>query len=187
MYYSACIPCAESFDDISISSLLEYLGCFDKNEYIYMGERYGYDLFSDGYSYITGGAGIVFNIKTIRKILKSCSCSSPSSPDDMIIASCLKQARIGAIHSSLFHQARSKDYSPEVLERNSISFHKFWQIDPVEVYDNWFRKKDEEYYKINKHMLSDYKYIKENCGAPSTVENKQSHKSNEINVNRIEL
>ncbi|KAL7046074.1 hypothetical protein ACKWTF_002467 [Chironomus riparius] len=172
---------------LSISSLSEYLGCFDKKEYMFLGERYGYNLFSDGYSYITGGAGIVFNTKTIKKIVDSCSCSSISSPDDMIIASCLKQLNIEAIHSSLFHQARFKDYSPEILERSSISFHKFWQIDPFEVYENWFRKKDEEYYKINKHILSDYKYIKQNCMTPSSVKNKQKQKSNQINSNHIEL
>lgn len=153
----------------SISSLTEYLGCFDKSDYIYLGERYGYDLFTEdnGYNYITGGGGIVLNLKTLRKLVKRCTCPSALSPDDMIIASCLKSMNIDAIHSSLFHQARSKDYSPDVLERNSISFHKFWQIDPVTVYEKWFRRRDEEYYKINKHLLSDYKYLSSDCGAPT--------------------
>lgn len=159
------------FHLFSISSLSEYLGCFDKSEYIYLGERYGYDLFSDdnGFNYITGGGGIVFNLKTIRKLVNSCTCPSPSSPDDMIISSCLKSLNIEAIHSSLFHQARNKDYSVEVLEKNSISFHKFWQIDPIATYEKWFRKRDEEYYKINKHLLSDYKYLNRDCVAPTSA------------------
>lgn len=149
----------------STSSLTEYLGCFDKSEYIYLGERYGYDLSShdNGYNYITGGGGIVFNIKTVRELVKSCTCPTASSPDDMIFGICLKSLNIDAIHSSLFHQARSKDYTPEVLARNSISFHKFWQIDPFVVYEKWFRKRDEEYYEINKHLLSDYKYLSKEC------------------------
>jgi UDP-glucose:O-linked fucose beta-1,3-glucosyltransferase len=174
-------------DDDSISALSEYLGCFDnKKEYIYLGERYGYDLFSEdnGYNYITGGGGIVFNVKTLRKLVDSCSCASPSSPDDMIIASCLKSLDIDAIHSPLFHQARSKDYAPEVLYRDSISFHKFWQIEPLDVYERWFRKRDEEYHEINKHLLSDYKYLKSSCVTPSTtnVEKKINH-----NVKHVEL
>jgi hypothetical protein len=180
--------CDESLDDDdddgnnnSISSLSEYIGCFDKREHIYLGERYGYDLFSDdtGYNYITGGGGIVFNVKTIRKLVESCSCASPSSPDDMIIASCLRSLNIEPIHSSLFHQARSKDYAPEVLSANAISFHKFWQIDPLEVYERW-RKRDEEYYEINRHLLTDYKYSCEPTHA--NVENSINR-----NVKHVEL
>jgi UDP-glucose:O-linked fucose beta-1,3-glucosyltransferase len=146
--------CAKSWHDNSISSLSEYIGCFDKSDYIYLGERYGYDLFSDdhGYNYITGGGAIVFNVKTVEKFIDSCSCPSTSSPDDMIIASCLKQFNIEPIHSSLFHQARTKDYPHEILEKNSISFHKFWDIEPIVVYEKWFRKKDEEYFKINQYF-----------------------------------
>lgn len=152
----------------SPSSLTEYLGCFDKSDYIYLGERYGYDLssFDNGYNYITGGGGIVFNLKTVRKLVNSCTCPTASSPDDMIFGICLKSLNIDATHSSLFHQARSKDYPPETLDRNSISFHKFWQIDPLVVYERWFRKRDEEYYEINKHLLSDYKYLSSECKTP---------------------
>lgn len=156
-----------------------------------MGERYGYDLSShdNGYNYITGGGGIVFNLKTVRKLVNSCTCPTASSPDDMIFGICLKSSNIDAIHSSLFHQARSKDYPPEVLDRNSISFHKFWQIDPLMAYEKWFRKRDEEYYEINKHLLTDYKYLNSECKTPPaattcaaskkrTDKNKQKLKSN---------
>jgi UDP-glucose:O-linked fucose beta-1,3-glucosyltransferase len=135
-----------------------------------LGERYGYDLFSDdgGYNYITGGGGIVFNLKTVRRIVESCTCPSPSSPDDMIIASCLRQFDIEPIHSSLFHQARPRDYPRSVLNRNSISFHKFWQIDPLEEYARWARKRDEEYFEINKHLI-DYKYLNRECVSPAVA------------------
>lgn len=171
----------------STSSLSEYLGCFDKKEYIYLGERYGYDHFAvdGGYNYITGGGGVVFNVKTVRRIVESCSCPSPSSPDDMIIASCLQQLSIEPIHSTLFHQARPRDYPPVVLNRNSISFHKFWQIDPIAEYTKWFRKKDEEYFEINKHLLT-YKYLKSECMS-SPDANKFKQKPNQNDISRVEL
>jgi UDP-glucose:O-linked fucose beta-1,3-glucosyltransferase len=174
----------------STSSLTEYLGCFDSNDYIYLGERYGYDLFSDdnGYNYITGGGGIVFNLKTVKKIVESCSCPSPSSPDDMIIASCLKQFEIEPIHSTLFHQARPKDYPKAVLDLSSrsISFHKFWQIDPIDEYSRWFRKRDEEYYAINKHL--NYKYLKRECLSTSSASSDcYSQNSNQNDMSRVEL
>lgn len=81
----------------------------------------------------------------------------------MIIASCLKQFEIEPIHSTLFHQARPKDYPADVISRHSISFHKFWQIDPVDEYAKLFRKKDEEYFEINMHLLQDYKYRNHEC------------------------
>lgn len=171
----------------STSSLSEYLGCFDKKDFIYLGERYGYDLFSDdsGYNYITGGGGIVLNVKTVQRIVESCSCPSPSSPDDMILASCLKQFEIEPIHSTLFHQARPKDYHPAVLNRNSISFHKFWQIDPIVEYERWFRKRDEEYFEINKQLIS-YKYLKRECVSPA-AEKKFNQQPNQNDINRVEL
>lgn len=181
----------------STSSLSEYLGCFDRNEHVYLGERYGFDLFSDdgGSNYITGGGGIVFNLKTVRKIVESCTCPSPSSPDDMIIAACLKQHDIEPIHSSLFHQARPKDYPSETLSKNSISFHKFWQIDPIGEYEKWFRRKDEEYFRISKHLLADYSYLKRECMSKQPPrDNRQKRqqferkiKSNIDEINRVEL
>lgn len=171
----------------STSSLSEYLGCFDKKDFIYLGERYGYDLFSDdsGYNYITGGGGVVLNVKTVQRIVESCSCPSPSSPDDMILAACLKQFDIEPIHSTLFHQARPKDYHPAVLSRNSISFHKFWQIDPIVEYERLFRRKDEEYFEINKQLIS-YKYLKRECVSPA-AEEKFNQQPNQNDINRVEL
>lgn len=73
----------------------------------------------------------------------------------MVIAACLKNHEIDPIHSSLFHQARMKDYPPDTVDKNSISFHKFWQIDPFVVYDKMFHQKDRKYYEINKSILAE--------------------------------
>ncbi|KAJ6650035.1 Beta-1,3-glucosyltransferase, partial [Pseudolycoriella hygida] len=125
---------------MSVKQLQNTLGCYDsQNEDIYLGERYGYRLLSpDGFNYITGGGGIVFSIRTIKKLVNRCSCPTRSAPDDMIIGVCLKQLGIEPIHSPRFHQARPIDYSKELLTDSPISFHKFWQIDPLEVYRKWF-------------------------------------------------
>lgn len=173
----------------STSSLSEYLGCFDRNDYIYLGERYGFDLFSDdnGFNYITGGGGIVFNVKTVNKIVESCSCPSLSSPDDMVIASCLTQFDIEPIHSTLFHQARSKDYPDISISSRSISFHKFWQIDPIVEYSRWFRKRDEEYFAINKNLMNDYKYLDQKCVSSSVAGDCFHQNSNQKDISRVEL
>jgi len=72
-----------------------------------MGERYGYDLLSEnGYNYITGGGGIVFNRDLVEELINTCTCPTISSPDDMIIGLCLKQLGIMPIHSTRFHQVR---------------------------------------------------------------------------------
>ncbi|XP_037042574.1 beta-1,3-glucosyltransferase [Bradysia coprophila] len=130
---------------ISVRQLQRTLSCYDSYDGdLYLGERYGYRLLSpDGFNYITGGGGIVFSLSTINKLINRCSCPTSSAPDDMIIGICLKQLGIEPIHSSLFHQARPTDYSEELLTDSPISFHKFWQIDPYEVYSKWFRNTNE--------------------------------------------
>lgn len=103
----------------------------------------------------------------------------------MIIALCLKQLGIEPIHSSLFHQARPKDYSPTVLNKHSISFHKFWQIDPIEEYGRRFRRKDEEYFEINKHLIS-YKYLKREC-VSAAAKTSFNDNANQNDISRVEL
>lgn len=74
---------------------------------MYLGERYGYQLLSpNGFNYITGGGGIVFSLSVVEKLVQSCTCPTPSSPDDMIIALCLQRIGIEPIHSSRFHQVK---------------------------------------------------------------------------------
>ena len=48
-------------------------------------------------------------------------------------------------NSPLFHQARPEDYAPDLLGyRDPISFHKFWNTDPMKIYDKWFRQADQK-------------------------------------------
>lgn len=89
----------------SVSTLLGYLKRFDANADIYLGERYGFQLFSpNGFNYITGGGGIVFSVSVIEKLVHICRCPSATSPDDMILSMCLNRIGIEPIHSSRFHQ-----------------------------------------------------------------------------------
>ncbi|XP_019385656.1 PREDICTED: beta-1,3-glucosyltransferase isoform X1 [Crocodylus porosus] len=44
---------------ISISRLRKLLSCYDPSEPVFLGERYGYGLGTGGYSYITGGGGLL--------------------------------------------------------------------------------------------------------------------------------
>ena len=47
--------------------------------------------------------------------------------------------------SPLFHQARPEDYAPDLLDyRDPISFHKFWNTDPMKIYNKWFRQADQK-------------------------------------------
>ncbi|XP_055592266.1 beta-1,3-glucosyltransferase-like isoform X2 [Uranotaenia lowii] len=154
---------------LSPSALLRYLGNFNPNQDLYIGERYGYHLVSredyldpdyesgrhqhhhhhQGYNYITGGGGIIISVKILDALLRWCECPSASSPDDMILAACLFQLGVRPIHSPLFHQARPSDYAPEVLAADRpaiVSFHKHWQIDPYQVYNRWFRANDEQWW-----------------------------------------
>ena len=51
----------------------------------------------------------------------------------------------GLDNSPLFHQARPEDYAPDLLRyRDPISFHKFWNTDPMKIYDKWFRQADQK-------------------------------------------
>ena len=87
------------------------LACYDANEPVFIGERYGYGLNTGrGYPYITGGGGMLFSRAAVMAWKNgNCRCPSPDSPDDMMIGSCL--SRFGKIvHLNNFHQARPDDY-----------------------------------------------------------------------------
>ncbi|VDO28646.1 unnamed protein product [Haemonchus placei] len=123
---------------ISIPRLLRLLSCHDNSEKIIIGERYGYGFSSfgaTGYDYPTGGAGMVFSPSAARTIVSKCACPSDDAPDDMIIGMCSMRFDVAIIHNAAFHQARPIDYAEEYIQRISpISFHKFDEIDPYEVY-----------------------------------------------------
>ncbi|XP_013114966.2 beta-1,3-glucosyltransferase [Stomoxys calcitrans] len=130
---------------LSVSGVCQVLGCYNSMDEIYLGERYGYRLYApDGFNYITGGGGIALSVPALQLIVQHCSCPSPSAPDDMILGSCLHTLQLKALHSSRFHQARPNDYPAERLEQEApVSFHKFWQLDPNEIYRQWFFDADD--------------------------------------------
>uniref|UniRef100_A0A182NLJ7 Fringe-like glycosyltransferase domain-containing protein n=1 Tax=Anopheles dirus TaxID=7168 RepID=A0A182NLJ7_9DIPT len=135
---------------LSSSSLARFLSCYDPSRDLYLGERYGYHLMGSdgGYNYVTGGGGIVLSVAILDALQQTCECPSVSSPDDMILAACLQRLGVRPIHSPLFHQARPSDYPPELLDRHrTVSFHKHWQIDPLQVYNRWFRQQDERHHE----------------------------------------
>ncbi|KAJ8280143.1 hypothetical protein GJAV_G00051010 [Gymnothorax javanicus] len=124
---------------ISLPRLQALLGCYDSSEPVCLGERYGYGLSQGGYSYITGGGGMVFSRAAVQRLLGSgCKCHSNDAPDDMVLGMCLNALGLPVTHSPQFHQARPEDYSPDFLAHQvPISFHKHWNIDPVAVFNKW--------------------------------------------------
>ncbi|XP_035874270.1 beta-1,3-glucosyltransferase isoform X3 [Phyllostomus discolor] len=131
---------------ISISRLQHLLSCYESGEPVFLGERYGYGLGTGGYSYITGGGGMVFNREAIRRLLTSkCRCYSNDAPDDMVLGMCFSGLGVPVTHSPLFHQARPVDYPEDYLSHQvPISFHKHWNIDPVKVYVTWLAPSEED-------------------------------------------
>ncbi|XP_022052751.2 beta-1,3-glucosyltransferase isoform X1 [Acanthochromis polyacanthus] len=121
---------------ISLPRLRRLLRCYDPTEAVILGERYGYGLVHKGYSYTTGGAGMVLSRTAVSRLLSSgCSCYSDDAPDDMVIGRCFTSLGVPITHSPLFHQARPDDYPETLISlQQAISFHKHWNINPVAVY-----------------------------------------------------
>ncbi|KAM9455945.1 beta-1,3-glucosyltransferase isoform 2-T2 [Clarias gariepinus] len=130
---------------MSLPRLRQHLGCYNPNEAVIIGERYGYTLNKGGYSYITGGGGMVFSREAVLKIISSgCGCYSPDAPDDMVLRRCFNTLGLSVTHSPQFHQARPDDYPKELLLRQSpISFHKHWNINPISVYQQWLMESED--------------------------------------------
>uniref|UniRef100_A0A8C4NHU9 Beta 3-glucosyltransferase a n=1 Tax=Dicentrarchus labrax TaxID=13489 RepID=A0A8C4NHU9_DICLA len=126
---------------ISIPRLQVLLSCYNPSEPVCLGERYGYGLSQGGYSYITGGGGMVFSREAVVRLLDSgCKCYSNDAPDDMVLGMCLNALGLPVTHSPLFHQARPEDYARDFLAHQvPISFHKHWNIDPVAVFNKWLK------------------------------------------------
>ncbi|XP_047234195.1 beta-1,3-glucosyltransferase isoform X2 [Girardinichthys multiradiatus] len=126
---------------ISLPRLRRLLRCYDPKEAVSLGERYGYGLMQNGYSYATGGGGMVLSRMAVSSLVSSgCSCYSDDAPDDMILGRCFTSIGVPITHSPLFHQAQPDDYlGTRINPQHSISFHKHWNIDPVAVYRNWFQ------------------------------------------------
>uniref|UniRef100_A0A3P8VZJ2 Beta 3-glucosyltransferase b n=1 Tax=Cynoglossus semilaevis TaxID=244447 RepID=A0A3P8VZJ2_CYNSE len=126
---------------ISLPRLRRLLRCYDPKEEVSLGERYGYGLVQNGYSYITGGGGMVLSRAAVSRLLSSgCSCYSDDAPDDMVLGRCLTSLGVSITHSPLFHQARPDDYTNQLSSlQQAVSFHKHWNIDPVSVYKHWLQ------------------------------------------------
>lgn len=132
---------------LSVARLVRMLSCYDPTSPIAIGQRYGFSVTtgSYGYDYPTGGAGMVFSKGLVSQMVKqsSCSCHRPDAPDDMLLGSCLGTLGVQLTHSDQMHQARPEDYNEQLLEgRVPISFHKFWETDPLGTYAKWFLPHD---------------------------------------------
>ncbi|MCL4120908.1 UNVERIFIED_CONTAM: hypothetical protein GTU68_029619 [Idotea baltica] len=130
-------------DDTLLSPprLASLLGPYDPTSSLALGERYAYMIGSGaGFNYLTGGAGMVLSKRTVSLLSKegACDCPSSETPDDMYLGACLQRQQVPIIHSRRFHQARPDDYAPSLLKDTSpISFHKYWMLDPRQVYSRW--------------------------------------------------
>ncbi|TNN54729.1 Beta-1,3-glucosyltransferase [Liparis tanakae] len=131
--------CGKTFAILKrLPRLRRLLRCYDSKEAVSLGERYGYSLLLNGYSYTTGGGGMVLSRAAVSRLLSSgCRCHSDDAPDDMVLGRCFASLGVPVTHSPLFHQARPCDYS-EALQQ-AVSFHKHWNIDPVAVYRHWLQ------------------------------------------------
>ena len=147
---------------LSVHKLLEFLKCYNPEESLAIGQRYGFRVAEGkfGYDYITGGGGMVFSSEMVAQMMqdngKYCFCPQPNHPDDMHLAgACIANLGFDVTHSDRFHQARPNDYTSDLLlHQDPISFHKFWNNDPIKIYNDYFRNADEN--------LRIYKYNKEN-------------------------
>ncbi|KAK6485874.1 beta-1,3-glucosyltransferase-like [Huso huso] len=140
---------------ISVPRLQKLLSCYDANEPVFLGERYGYGLGIGGYSYITGGGGMVFSREAVVRLLESnCRCYSNDAPDDMVLGMCFNGLGIPVTHSALFHQARPDDYSRDYLAHQiPVSFHKHWNIDPVTVFNKWLAEENDPRSQQPQHTM----------------------------------
>ncbi|CAD6186921.1 unnamed protein product [Caenorhabditis auriculariae] len=133
---------------LSVPRLRKLLSCYDPNEKIIIGERYGFGFHfaqSKGYDYPTGGSGMVFSYPTVLAMLEKCSCPRDDSPDDMIIGMCAQSVGVDIVHNAGFHQAQMSDYAPEYFWKTpTISLHKFEGIDPYRDYMAYLYEDDSE-------------------------------------------
>ncbi|XP_074466544.1 beta-1,3-glucosyltransferase isoform X3 [Sebastes fasciatus] len=90
---------------ISLPRLRRLLHCYDPKEAVSLGERYGYSLLQKGYSYTTGGGGMVLSRVAVSRLVSSgCRCYSDDAPDDMVLGRCFTSLGVPITHSPLFHQ-----------------------------------------------------------------------------------
>jgi len=128
---------------LSVQRLRQVLSCYDSDQAVLIGQRYGYASgYNYGYDYITGGGGIVLSRAAVELLALPgrCRCPQADTPDDMWLGACAENLHIDIVHFPGFHQARPDDYPATLLDSQfSVSFHKHWMIDPRQVYAQWFR------------------------------------------------
>jgi len=136
---------------LSAARLASLLSCYrGEASPILLGQRYGYMVATGqgGYNYVTGGGGMILNRLGVEALLSlpgGCSCPTPSTPDDMHLGMCARRAKVNLLHSGRMFQARPLDYpSSMISNRKPISFHKHWEIDPRQVYSQYFEKVDQK-------------------------------------------
>ena len=133
---------------LSAKKMLEHLACYDPEDNVVLGQRYGFRVSTGqyGYNYPTGGGGMAFSRAAAKAMLDrqdACACRTDDSPDDMHLGGCLTSMGVDMVHSDRFHQARPEDYHRSVLEEHDpVSFHKFWNTDPRKMYETWFKEHD---------------------------------------------
>ncbi|XP_011189333.2 beta-1,3-glucosyltransferase [Zeugodacus cucurbitae] len=131
---------------LSIPNLCTLLGCFNHTNNIYLGERYGFHHnINNGFNYITSGGGVAMSLPAVRKLIGHCHCNHPQDADDMLLGMCFTNLDVPIIHSQQFHQLRPQDYPVELLALDPpISFHKFYDLDPISAYKLYFDNADQQ-------------------------------------------
>lgn len=127
---------------LSVSRIAGIITCHGNSEHpVILGERYRFG--AQGFDYPTGGSGILINRAALKVLASSCSCPHADAPDDMVLGACAEQSGVMLIHVLQMHQARPPDYAPgRLANKDAITFHKHWMIDPVATYREWFEKED---------------------------------------------
>ena len=133
---------------MNFSRLQRQLACYNPDENVVLGERYGYGVnfkTRGGYSYPTGGSGMILSQRAAISLLKGeCECWAPDAPDDMWLGLCLSRLGIPMVPSKSLHQTYPTQYSREFLShRYLVSFHKHNQQDPVEIYRDYLGGRSE--------------------------------------------
>lgn len=96
----------------SVFRMQQLLTCYDNNDLLALGERYGYNVHNTrGYNYITGGGGMVFSRRMLDVLAApgGCDCPSNNTPDDMFLGICIARAGVAVTHSPLFHQVNEAE------------------------------------------------------------------------------
>ena len=117
------------------------LSCYDPEVPLLIGERYGYGINYKnwGYSFPTGGGGMIMSKMAVKKLRDHrCPCHSVNAPDDMWLGGCFCRMGIPMIHTNSFHQTQPKHYNKQFLShRYLVSFHKHFPQDPMKIYQDY--------------------------------------------------